>query len=146
LIPAYLVPLVAMIKPQDAILSVLSIPKRSWKSALVVTLAGVGLSFVFFGFWPLVVARVPGPVLDLPSLMRDKVWLFRLGAGAVMIAFSIYKKDSLLLLAASPLLAPYAHTYSFVGLSVWVARLKPLPAALLIAAWWAACLYTPWFW
>ena len=77
LIPAYLVPLVAMIKPQDAILSVLSIPKQSWKSALVVTLAGVGLSFVFFGFWPLVVARVPGPVIDLPSLMRDKEWLFR---------------------------------------------------------------------
>jgi hypothetical protein len=145
LVPAYLIPLVAMMKPQDAVLSVLSIPKSRWKATLLVTVAVVGLSFVCFGWWPMVVAREPGPVLDLPGLMRG-TWPYKLGLGAVMLAIALYKKDNLLLLAASPLFSPYAHTYSFIGLSLCVARLKPLPAFLLVAAWWAACLYTPWFW
>jgi hypothetical protein len=144
LAPSFLVPLVALIKPQAAILTVLSIPRSRWVLALAVTLAGVGLSFVFFGFWPAVVAKVPGPVIDLPGLVKEQ-WPLRLCLCAVMVAFAIYKKDNLLLLAASPLLSPYVHAYSFIGLSLVIARLKPLPAALLIAAWWAVGPFIPIF-
>ena len=37
------------------------------------------------------------------------------------------------------------QTLYFFGLSLCVARLKPLPATLLVVAWWAIYLYTPWF-
>ncbi len=144
LVPDYLMPLVALMKPQTAILGVLSIPRRRWLLALAITAAGVGLSFVFFGFWPAAVASTPGPVADLPRLMREG-WVYKLCLGAVLVAIALRKKDKLLLLAASPLLSPYAHTFSFFGLSLCVARLKPLPATLLVGAWWVVCLFTPWF-
>ena len=144
LAPNYLLPLVALTKPQAAILAILSIPRERWKLALVITLAGVALSFVFFGFWPVAVASIPGPVMDLPRLIREG-WLYKLVLCAVLVAIALRKKDNLLMLAASPLLSPYAHMFSFFGLSLCVARLKPLPATLLVVAWWTIYLYTPWF-
>ena len=90
------------------------------------------------------ISRLPGPVMDLPRLIREG-WLYKLVLCAVLVAIALRKKDNLLMLAASPLLSPYAHMFSFFGLSLCVARLKPLPATLLVVAWWAIYLYTPWF-
>lgn len=139
LLPVSFWPVVAITKPQVGLaLGLEAIKKEHFKNAVLVSGGILLVSFVWFGFWPLAIINSPAPV-NGPHNLWLKVWprQFPVGLAIIFLWINRGKEDVRWLLAASPLLMPYASAGSFLGL--WAAlhtELKNWQAAgIFITAW-----------
>jgi hypothetical protein len=133
--------LVAASKPQVAIGLILGVGKEKIIRAMVCTLVVLLLSFLFFGFWLLDILKQPTPFVEAAHNLWAGFWPFQIPAGLAILFLGIRRKDERFLIAASPLLSPYAATSSFLG--PWIALasfLKGWEALLIFLSWWGAVL------
>jgi hypothetical protein len=134
--------LVALTKPQVTIGLLFGIPRKRWRAAAVITAAILAGSLLWFGLWPLELLRQPRTLIGETWNLWLGLWPFQVPAGIALILMSLKHRDERLLLAASPLLSPYATTSSLLG--PWIAAslyLKDWQAAVVWASWWAAVAY-----
>jgi hypothetical protein len=133
--------LVGLSKPQVGIALLLGgFDRRSSLRIAAVTAAGLLLSFLLFGLWPLQVLRQPAPV-GAHNLWFG-LWPFQVSAGLAIAFWGLNRREERLLLAASPLFLPYAATSSLLG--TWIALatlLKRWQVAVVLLAWWGAVIY-----
>ena len=134
--------LAGLTKPQATLRLVFGVPRRVWLRAAVLTGVILVVSLLWFGNWPLEVVRVPGEIMRSTRNLWLGLWPFQVPVGVALILFGIRRRDTRLLVAASPFLVPYAAMSSLLG--VWLALasyLKDWEAALVWGCWWGAVLY-----
>jgi hypothetical protein len=134
--------IVAATKPQVAIGLLFGIGKEKLAKALAISIMVFVLTFPFFGLWPLDILRQPTPFVDAAHNLWQSLWPFQIPVGIAVLLLGIRRDDKKFLLAASPLLSPYAATSSLLG--PWIALaslLRGWEATLVFVAWWGSILY-----
>lgn len=116
LLPAELAPIVAVSKPQTAIGFAFTPFFNGDKLKRVILVSGGVLlaSVLVFGFWFFDILSMHTPEQATWNLWRN-IWPWNLVVGIPLIGLGLYKKNELILLAASPFLFPYTTLGGFVG-------------------------------
>jgi hypothetical protein len=144
LLPVWCWPLVASAKPQVAIGLVFGVRREQWVYAVVLTSVVLLASFVLFGSWPLQLIQQPTPLHGAHNLWLG-LWPFQVPAGLMLILLGVRRRDERFLVAASPLLSPYAATSSLIGM--WLAGmtlLRDWEAGVVWLSWWGVTFYRFW--
>jgi hypothetical protein len=134
--------LFALTKPQVAIGMFFGVGWQRVVKGIILTIIVLLLSFLFFGFWPLELIQQPMPFVDAAHNLFYGLWPFQIPAGLAILLWGIRRNDERFLIAASPLLSPYAATSSLLGPWMAIASyLKSWEASLVFLTWWAAVVY-----
>lgn len=134
--------LVALAKPQVAFGIIFGIPYRYWLLVISVTGSVLLITFLIFGFWPLVLLQQPKPFIEGTHNLWLGLWPFQVPVGIAAVLLGISRKDEKLLVAGSPFLFPYATTSSLIG--PWLAinsLFKDWQVLIIWFSWWGAVLY-----
>jgi hypothetical protein len=142
LLPQEFWPLIALSKPQVTIGLLFGLePKRAGR-ALIISVSVLILSLILFGLWPIELLRQPRPFVMAQHNLWAGLWPFQLPAGIAMLLLGIRRKNEGFLVAASPLLSPYAATSSLIG--PWLvlsSYLRTWEALMVFLFWWGAVVY-----
>lgn len=143
LLPVSFWPLVALAKPQTALmLGLKALEKEHIKKALIVSGAIFLLSLAVYGLWPLDVIDKEVPIQAYHNFWRT-TWPWNTIVGIILVIYWFKTKDERFLLSASPFFSPYAGMNSFLGL--WIAlhtKLKDWQAVILFIVAWVLGLMT----
>ncbi len=142
LLPTWCWLLVATAKPQVAIGLVFGVRRGQWMRAIVLTSAFLLASFVLFGNWPVQLLQQPAPFVGSTHNLWQGLWPVQIPAGVALVLFGIRRQDERFLVAASPLLSPYAAVSSLLGL--WLAGMafmRDWEAGVVWLSWWAVIFY-----
>jgi hypothetical protein len=133
---------VATSKPQTVIGLMFGIRPSKWLRAALITLGIVAASFLLFGNWVDILINKPYQQIGATANLWSGLWPFQVPAGVTLLLLGIQRQDERLLVASSPLLAPYASMGNLIG--VWLAALTFLTdwqAAIIWLSWWGAVAY-----
>ncbi len=142
LLPQEAWPLIALTKPQVTIGLLFGLERKKFWTALIISIFVLILTMILFGLWPLELLQQPKPFIGAQHNLWGGLWPFQLPAGIAVLLWGIRRKDERFLVAASPLLSPYAATSSLIG--PWLALssyLRAWEALLVFLFWWGAVLY-----
>jgi hypothetical protein len=134
--------LIAITKPQVVVGLLFGVGWHRLVKGMILLILVLLLTFLFFGFWPLELIRQPMPFVDAAHNLFYGLWPFQIPAGLAILLWGIRRNDEKFLIAASPLLSPYAATSSLLG--PWLAITSYLrfgEALIVFLAWWAAVVY-----
>ncbi len=140
-LPVEFWPLVALTKPQVAFGLALGVPRPYWRRTALVMAGFLLLSGLFWGNWLVALVQQPAPLANESNLWFG-LWPLQVPIGLTLLWLGIRHKDERLLVASSPLLAPYASTHSLLG--PWIALLtwlSPAQGTIALLTWWGAIIY-----
>jgi hypothetical protein len=135
LLPAHFWPLAALTKPQLLAGLVGGVRRENAALAAGLVVLVFAASIGIFGLWPLEITSGPG--LDGSWNVGWNVWAglwpFQMAVFVALLMVGRDKKSTMILLAASPFLSPYAATSSFIGL--WLAACSWLKGRQAVVVW-----------
>lgn len=119
------------VKPQTCGLVAIYWLYEAWKAKRVIrTFAPVAavtlLSFVLYGLWPL---------RAMEATQNNTLWPMSAVVSIVLLIVALKVNDKTLAVAASPLVSPYAHQFSFASVLVPFLRHKWVMVGVVVILW-----------
>lgn len=134
--------LAALTKPQTALGLIAGLSRRSAGRAVLLAAAFVGVTMLFFGFWPARLLGQPSPFVGAAHNLWAGIWPFQIPVGVALLLLAIRRTETVLLMAGSPFLSPYAATSTLLGPWLAVTAILSDRESLIVwLAWWAAVVY-----
>lgn len=139
--PREIWPIICITKPHvvGGLLFSLFQERKIWLRTFLIGVTFLGLSFYFFGLWPLAIAEMSSQV-NLPTTPHNQfrgLWPLQLIVAVSILALGFERKDERLFLSASPFLLSYTTIGNLIGLALSViSAMKWWQGLAFVLTWW----------